>query len=521
MRMKKPFLIAIFLCTWSLVSYYLLIRQTDSGQGSDPASNAQRRQRGNLLDKLNRLENNIEEENVIHDQLVKKLIEIVRLKDDKDNNNGDKQKDTYKVVKEKQEVVDRNHIDSTIEKANKANSADKNIIVTHIIDKDYDKNRKTVKSQVAPPAPAATVDSDTELISQLKELNQRSSDATFKGPIIAVLVMACNRISIRTCLDDLIKYRKNADQFPIIVSQDCNDEATKNVIESYKDVTLMRQPDQSDIFVLPKDKKFKGYYKISRHYGWALNTTFKAGFENVIIVEDDLNVAPDFYEYFLGTHELLKNDSTLWCVSAWNDNGKGSNIDIDSPELLYRTDFFPGLGWMLTRNLWAELSPKWPKAFWDDWIRDPMQRKERACIRPEVPRTRTFGKIGVSNGMFFDKHLRFIKLNQKPVDFTRMNLTHLLKPNYDKQFLQHVYSCPVVTFEEIRRGLVMTKNPVRIQYNTKDQYKRTAKLLGLMDDFKSGVPRTGYMGIVPFFYNNQRVYLAPNTNWKGYDLTWS
>lgn len=47
----------------------------------------------------------------------------------------------------------------------------------------------------------------------------------------------------------------------------------------------MRQPDQSDIFVLPKDKKFKGYYKIARHYGWALNTTFKAGFEYVVIVE--------------------------------------------------------------------------------------------------------------------------------------------------------------------------------------------------------------------------------------------
>lgn len=47
----------------------------------------------------------------------------------------------------------------------------------------------------------------------------------------------------------------------------------------------MRQPDQSDIFVLPKEKKFKGYYKIARHYGWALNTTFKAGFDSVIIVE--------------------------------------------------------------------------------------------------------------------------------------------------------------------------------------------------------------------------------------------
>lgn len=31
-----------------------------------------------------------------------------------------------------------------------------------------------------------------------------------------------------------------------------------------------------------------------------------------LIILDDLNVAPDFYEYFLGTHELLKNDSSLW-----------------------------------------------------------------------------------------------------------------------------------------------------------------------------------------------------------------
>lgn len=114
--------------------------------------------------------------------------------------------------------------------------------------------------------------------------------------------------------------------------------------------------------MLPKEKKFKGYYKIARHYGWALNTTFGVGFEFVIIVEDDLNVAPDFFEYFLGTHKLLKQDPSLWCVSAWNDNGKAAVVDALQPELLYRTDFFPGLGWMLTRDLWAELSVKWPKS---------------------------------------------------------------------------------------------------------------------------------------------------------------
>lgn len=34
-----------------------------------------------------------------------------------------------------------------------------------------------------------------------------------------------------------------------------------------------------------------------------------------------------------------------------------------SADTLYRSDFFPGLGWMLTKSTWDELSPKWPKAY--------------------------------------------------------------------------------------------------------------------------------------------------------------
>lgn len=84
--------------------------------------------------------------------------------------------------------------------------------------------------------------------------------------------------------------------------------------------------------------------------------------EESILFLDDLDIAPDFFEYFLGTYPLLISDKSLWCISAWNDNGKLSLVDTHGPRLLYRTDFFPGLGWMLTRDLWLELSPKWPKA---------------------------------------------------------------------------------------------------------------------------------------------------------------
>ncbi|KAH8411015.1 hypothetical protein KR222_006500 [Zaprionus bogoriensis] len=341
-------------------------------------------------------------------------------------------------------------------------------------------------------------------------------------PVIPILVFACNRISVVKCLDNLVQYRPSAEQFPIIVSQDCRDAPTKEAIQSFgSQLTLIEQPDQTDIFVLPKEKKFKGYYKISRHYGWALNTTFQIGFDYVVIVEDDLNVAPDFFEYFLATHKLLKQDPSLWCVSAWNDNGKANVVDTARPDLLYRTDFFPGLGWMLTKQLWQELAVKWPKSFWDDWIRHPEQRKGRVCIRPEISRTRTFGKIGVSNGLFFDKYLKHIKLSEDFVQFTKINMSYLLKDNYDRVFLEQVYVLPLVTFDELRRNLIAQDGPVRIQYNTRDQYKRITRMLGLMDDFKSGVPRTAYHGIVSFYYNKRRVHLAPNATWKGYDLSWS
>jgi len=348
-------------------------------------------------------------------------------------------------------------------------------------------------------------------------------DKVQSKPIIPILVFSCNRVTVNKALDLLISYRPSKEQYPIIVTQDCNHEQTRNVIQSYGDqVIYIQQPDQSDPVLPEKEKKFKGYFKIARHYGWALNQTFmEMGFDQVVIVEDDLEISPDFYEYFTATLPLLKTDPSLWCVSAWNDNGKAGLINQTAPELLYRTDFFPGLGWMLTKTLWQELMVKWARSYWDDWMRLPEQRRGRSCIRPEISRTKTFGKIGVSNGLFFEKHLKYIVLNDKFVPFTVMDLSVLEKEKYDESFVGHVYSTPVVKVEDVKRGHLDGRKTVRITYFSSNDYKRAAKQLGIMDDFKSGVPRMAYRGIVTFIRDNVRVYLAPNNNWQGYDPKWS
>lgn len=342
-------------------------------------------------------------------------------------------------------------------------------------------------------------------------------------PIIPVLLFACNRPTVRKALDLLVDYRPSKEQFPIIVSQDCGHKETADVIRSYGDqIISIQQPDLTEPVVPVKEKKFRGYFKIARHYGWALNQTFnELGHQQVIIVEDDLEVAPDFFEYFLATLPLLRKDKSLWCVSAWNDNGKQGLIDDNATDLLYRTDFFPGLGWMITNDLWSELGKKWPRSYWDDWMRDPAQRRERACIRPEISRTKTFGKIGVSNGLFYEKHLKYIVLNTKFVPFTSTNLSYLEKNNYDSSYIDEVYRTPLYSLEDIKQRKDPHVKTVRLLYRTRENFKKYSKMLGIMDDFKSGVPRMAYRGVVSFLYRGRRVYLAPNTNWQGYNPQWA
>lgn len=363
---------------------------------------------------------------------------------------------------------------------------------------------------------------------ELSRIDQYAKDnALDHRPILPVLVIACDRITVQRCIENLIKYRPDKKTFPIIISQDCGHNATYEKIKFYTDrdpsVSVVRQPDLSEIPLQKQMVKFKGYYKIARHFKFALNHVLVTlGHEAVIVVEDDLDISPDFFEYFLGTYPLLHKDKSIWCISAWNDNGKKGLIDTNRTDLLHRTDFFPGLGWMMTRESWLGLEPHWPPAFFDDWLRDPVNTHGRSCIRPEISRTYSFGKVGVSKGLFFDLHLRYIQLNLDPVDFTKLDLNYLLKENYDKNLQHTIDSIPVLTSEEVMSAAFWNKKgPVKVLYSNAKSFQRHAKKLGLMEDFRSGIPRTAYRGVVSCTIRGRRVYLVPDFKWVNYDPKWS
>lgn len=256
------------------------------------------------------------------------------------------------------------------------------------------------------------------------------------------------------------------------------------------------------------------YHRISRHYHWALSRIFResiAGHDikRVIIVEDDMEIAADFFDYFIAFTPLLESDPSLFCISAWNDNG--------IPELaknetqFHRTDFFPGLGWMLTNRLWAELEPKWPVMFWDDWLRDRNQTRGRQCIRPEVSRTKNYGEKGVSQSFHYQKHVSQIRLADTHVNFSGLDLTYLNAEAYDDMFFGRMKRATRLRFSNY-----LTSRPQDtdvIAFYPEETMESISKRAGVIGDHRNGIRRTSYKGVIVFPWNGHWAFVV-SRKWR-------
>lgn len=323
-------------------------------------------------------------------------------------------------------------------------------------------------------------------------------------PVAAVVIMACNRADyLERTIKSVLKYQSSvASKYPLFVSQDGSNADVRSKAMSYDQLMYMQHLD-SGLVNTERPGELIAYYYIARHYKWALDQLFyKHNFSRVIILEDDMEIAPDFFNYFEAAADLLDKDKSIMAVSSWNDNGQKQFVY--DPYTLYRSDFFPGLGWMLTRSIWDELSPKWPKAYWDDWLRLKENHKGRQFIRPEVCRTYNFGEHGSSMGQFFKQYLEPIKLNDAQVDWKSMDLSYLMEDKYPKYFANIVKNAKAVHGNDAVLKAYNIEGDVRIQYKDQSDFKRIARQFGIFEEWKDGVPRTAYKGIVVFRHQTQR-----------------
>ena len=294
----------------------------------------------------------------------------------------------------------------------------------------------------------------------------------------------------------------------VLISQDGKEDGVRVISEKFvRDLTskgIESKHIQHERYVPRQKGPLSAYFSLATHYAKGLKYAFKDGSQRVIILEDDLELARDFFEYFQAFAPILDVDESLLAVSAWNDHGQESHIGND-PKLIYRTDFFPGLGWMMPLRIWQELGPKWPQGFWDDWLREPAQRKERHCIRPEISRTITFGRSGgASGGQFFDLYLASMKLNEVVPDSYPVDL--LQKQKFDEWFMQKVYQAQLV---KTAAEIVSKSIEYKINYTSFTEYVRICKQLKVMDDIKANVPRGAYRGVLPIKYQGAQIYLTP------------
>uniref|UniRef100_A0A8C5X6C9 Protein O-linked-mannose beta-1,2-N-acetylglucosaminyltransferase n=1 Tax=Malurus cyaneus samueli TaxID=2593467 RepID=A0A8C5X6C9_9PASS len=137
-----------------------------------------------------------------------------------------------------------------------------------------------------------------------------------------------------------------------------------------------------------------------------------------VVLEEDLDISVDFFSFLSQSIHLLEEDESLYCISAWNDQGYEHTAE--DPSLLYRVETMPGLGWVLRKSLYKdELEPKWPTPEklwdWDMWMRMPEQRKGRECIIPDISRSYHFGIVGLNmNGYFHEAYFKKHKFNTVP-----------------------------------------------------------------------------------------------------------
>eukprot|EP00775_Hariotina_reticulata_P012917 gene12917-13044_t len=240
---------------------------------------------------------------------------------------------------------------------------------------------------------------------------------------------------------------------------------------------------------------------------------------NVIFLEDDLEIAPDFFSYFEATANLLNKDKSLLCVSAWNDHGqRGRAAD---PTALYRTDIMPGLGWMVARSVALELIDRWPSGGWDDWLRKDFVRKNRQCIFPEVSRTHTFGTYGTSGGMFYKQHLDPMLLNKEHTNWSAQDLSYLQHDSYLTLMSSWLSHAEPLTDKvglslkcKVQQSAVPLGGPVTdmlVTYKNNREYEIIAKSLHpMLSDLQAeDLPRASYNGTVIVRCQGRRLFISP------------
>ena len=341
----------------------------------------------------------------------------------------------------------------------------------------------------------------------------------------ALVVICFNRPGyLKRTLDGVLKhYRPGVDLF---VSQDGQNSGVSAAIINFINRARDLKSLNVEHLVHTNQIRGNGYEKLAQHFGWVLKNMFDhRGYDRVILLEDDMDIAVDFFDYFFTLSPLYDRDDTILAISAFNDNGFKSYVT--NPKKIVRSDYFPGLGWMMNKRVWGDLGPKWPTGYWDDWLREPPQRMNRVTLRPESSRSFTFGRKGVSGGEFYDKFLGRIQLNDVQVQWNnQISELNMLanKKAYDAAFNREVNAANVIDLMTARTLVSGNNNSpgnFKVMYHSLEHgsmpsFIKIARQLKIMDSIKANVPRCAYLGVlyIRLSGTNRKLFIVPSNDFR-------
>ena len=113
---------------------------------------------------------------------------------------------------------------------------------------------------------------------------------------------------------------------------------------------------------------------------------------DVVVLEEDLEVSPDFSQFFAGAITMLhRHPRHFFCASSYNDNGFMRIARNNSA--LRLGQHFMALGWAITRTQFDEhIRGRWMIGdIWDAPFVKAVMGSAGACIFPEVARSKHHG----------------------------------------------------------------------------------------------------------------------------------
>eukprot|EP01083_Nonionella_stella_P189567 701330_1 len=266
------------------------------------------------------------------------------------------------------------------------------------------------------------------------------SETDMPNPCIVILTYNRPQQLLRTV--NSLKSLEGVTSYQIYISQDGHVGSTTNTIrntlhaipytQSSDDITIIKH-----IVHEQARNAHEPTSKLAIHYKFMFDIIFnELRHSHAIILEDDMIFSADFLEYFAATVPLLNDEQNdLFCISSWNDYGQTFfNHDGNT---LFRTDYFPGLGWLLKKSLWNEIEALFPDDHWDHFMRIDTIAKGRDCIYPDVSRNYNIGEIGSTmDNQWYNMYLKPMQFDEHSrVQFRELDLTYLSKDNYEADMI--------------------------------------------------------------------------------------